>query len=195
MSLSSSSVPWRRSYTWARAWTTRTSSSGSATCHPTTGPSTSATDCSASTLQPSAGTRTERSPQRSPCGPSVTPSLPDTACGSRSPVAPTPSTPAISARESRRPRPSPYGPPNRPCTTSRAGRPGYLSRISRADVPSHLAGRPTVGDRGPPAAPARKRPPTTPSIRGITTMARDAGSRGTRSVVVPRCPVYWSRGP
>ena len=56
-SRSSWSVRSRPSCTWARAWTTRTSSSGSATCHPTGGLSTCATDCSASTRRRSAGTR------------------------------------------------------------------------------------------------------------------------------------------
>ena len=49
-SRSNSSARCRRSCTWARAWTTPTSSSGSATCHPTAGRSTCATGCSASTL-------------------------------------------------------------------------------------------------------------------------------------------------
>ncbi len=71
-SRSSSSVRSRRSCTWARAWTIRTSSFRVCDVHPTVGPSTCATGCSASTLRPSAGIRTGRSRRWWRCGRSVT---------------------------------------------------------------------------------------------------------------------------
>ena len=147
---SSSSARWRRSCMCVRASTTPTSSSGSATCHPTAGPSTCATGCSASTRHPSAGTPTERSRRRWPCGPSVTSSAPVTGCGSRSRAAPTPSTPAISAPGSRRPRPPPCRPPSRPSTTSQGGHRGSHSRTSRAEVRGPARG--SAGPVGPGAS-------------------------------------------